>query len=990
MALPIISDIFSLHQRDVSFLDIQNINMPAAQSGRVLVIAVVAVSTIQPTEVVTDITSPGASLGNGILQIDVDRIIANTGGNTRYAMAGLYYIKNAQLPTGLGRIQIFTGQQVRELFACVYSVTGVQGEVPHSFRGGIDATELNPDATFGSNLTTTVSDCIVVDSWAMYSENQPVATLYQTLVALQEYSRGASILTQKPQLLAGVTTFTQQIDQPNLARAFHIVSWAGPSAPPTAVNAGGPYQGEIGSPIAIAGTWTDGDITPVTVLWEIVSGGTGTFGNASAATTTFTPDVVGTYQLKFSVDDGDNPPVAATAALTSDPVPPTNVSAGGPYVSEVGVPSAILGTFTAGTDPVPTLTWTIVSGGTGTFGNTAFAATTFAADSIGPYVLRFQVNPIGSPPVEAMANFDSTVVPPKNLSIGGPYAGESNSPIQLAPSVDLGTDQNPAYHWQVISGGAGAFSNNASFAPTFTPGQVGPYVLQLSVTPSVGNPVISEGPLSSTDIPPFGVNAGGPYSGVVGSSIRVNANFFLGTLPATSLWTITSGGTGTFDVATDTITQFTPDDVGTYVLRFTVDDTVTPIQFAETTLESTPVTPPIVDSGGPYDAEINLPEPIEGIVIPGDDPNPAIMWTQVSGTLGVFADATALNTTFRLDVVEIVTIRLTATPAVGPPVFHDSELSTADCKPPPLSLRSVTHLVAEAYVQYTDPPPPAIYLDGDWGIIRLRFLLSSDFQDDILLLNEAAGETRGLYLSADRTTYFVTDSTGATLDSVVLDITLPLDTLILLGIRIEKDNVATGAETHKIFFNNTQIGQIVFLAGADAGKNDPGRMLGGRAGVNYLSFQYQHLKQSARDFLITAPVGEGQGALITAMGTDCLNYPTSILVTTQAGNVAAIPNVDFTWNFNSTQHNDSMLQLFNDILDKDTLNDGQLEFYRTRGATSENAIDAEREFLLAQGIAPAHHQDMWLDFLRNIPSVTLAGTISEMKAQWWALGAPIR
>jgi len=43
------------------------------------------------------------------------------------------------------------------------------------------------------------------------------------------------------------------------------------------------------------------------------------------------------------------------------------------------------------------------------------------------------------------------------------------------------------------------------------------------------------------------------------------------------------------------------------------------------------------------------------------------------------------------------------------------------------------------------------------------------------------------------------------------------------------------------------------------------------------------------------------------------------------------------------------------------LNDCKLAFYQANGATSNTIQDAEREYLIAAGAAPAHIQDMWIE-----------------------------
>lgn len=85
------------------------------------------------------------------------------------------------------------------------------------------------------------------------------------------------------------------------------------------------------------------------------------------------------------------------------------------------------------------------------------------------------------------------------------------------------------------------------------------------------------------------------------------------------------------------------------------------------------------------------------------------------------------------------------------------------------------------------------------------------------------------------------------------------------------------------------------------------------------------------------------------------------------------------------QHNDDKLA----TLGSATINDGILVFYLANGATSQNITDAGYEFLLARGVSPGSKNDMWYSFLTNIASLSMAGTVPELKANWWANGAPL-
>ncbi|GAB1515136.1 choice-of-anchor P family protein [Actinophytocola sp. KF-1] len=97
--------------------------------------------------------------------------------------------------------------------------------------------------------------------------------------------------------------------------------------PPT-VDPSGPYAGQEGTPVAIAGLVTDPDGPALTTQWTatpasgVDAGATCAFGAASAVDTTVTCTDDGTWTLRLTADDGLNPPVAATTELTLTNVAP--------------------------------------------------------------------------------------------------------------------------------------------------------------------------------------------------------------------------------------------------------------------------------------------------------------------------------------------------------------------------------------------------------------------------------------------------------------------------------------------------------------------------------------------------------------------------------------------------------------------------------------------------------------------------------------------
>lgn len=62
------------------------------------------------------------------------------------------------------------------------------------------------------------------------------------------------------------------------------------------------------------------------------------------------------------------------------------------------------------------------------------------------------------------------------------------------------------------------------------------------------------------------------------------------------------------------------------------------------------------------------------------------------------------------------------------------------------------------------------------------------------------------------------------------------------------------------------------------------------------------------------------------------------------------------------------------------LNDLLLGYYQARGATANDVVGAEHQWLIAQGATPGHLNDMWFEFLTT---QGFNGSLADMKIQFW-------
>jgi len=81
------------------------------------------------------------------------------------------------------------------------------------------------------------------------------------------------------------------------------------------------------------------------------------------------------------------------------------------------------------------------------------------------------------------------------------------------------------------------------------------------------------------------------------------------------------------------------------------------------------------------------------------------------------------------------------------------------------------------------------------------------------------------------------------------------------------------------------------------------------------------------------------------------------------------------------------MDLIDNVTGGPDLNGGLLTFYQANGATSGDIMTAEREFLVARGIASGHLNDMWFEFIEG--AIGLSSSLSDMKHAWLKAGAPL-
>ncbi len=336
------------------------------------------------------------------------------------------------------------------------------------------------------------------------------------------------------------------------------------------------------SSITLSGSGTDSDGSISKYAWTKVSGGAATISTPSAAKTTVTGLVQGTYVFRLTVTDNSG------ATATSDVTVTVNSAANKAPVANAGsaqtitLPTSSVTLSGSGTDSdgsISKYAWTKVSGGGATIASPSAAKTNITGLVQGTYVFRLTVTDNNG--ATATSDVTVTVNPAANKA---PVANAGGAQTITLPtsSVTLsgsGTDSDgsiTSYAWTKVSGGAATISAPSAAKTTVTGLVQGTYVFRLTVTDNKGatgtatvtvtvNPAANKAPVA---------NAGGaqtitlPTSSVTLSGSGTDSDGSI----ASYAWTKVSGGAATISTPSAAKTTVTGLVQGTYVFRLTVTD----------------------------------------------------------------------------------------------------------------------------------------------------------------------------------------------------------------------------------------------------------------------------------------------------------------------------------------------------------------------------------------------------------------------------------
>jgi len=501
-------------------------------------------------------------------------------------------------------------------------ITITQPPTPATAGGPQTICQSGTTATLGGNTPTTGTGMWSIQTGGATGTFNPNAT-----------TPGA---TFTPTSGPGTIVVRWTISNPPCTASFAEVTITVKQQPTSTV--GGPQTiCALGTTASLGGNTPAGGATG---LWTIVGGGTGTFNpNATTPGATFTHATgTGPITLRWTVSNA--PCTDATAdvvvTITQSPTPAT---VGGPQTICALSTTAGLGgnTPTSGTG-----TWTVQSGGTGTFNPNATTpnATFTHATGTGPIVLRWTI--AAAPCPSSFAEVTITITQsPTPATVGGPQ-----TICALSTTAGLGGNapSSGAGMWTVQSGGAGTFNPNATTPnATFThTSGTGPIVLRWTISNAPCPASFAEVTVTITQSP-TPATVGGPQT-ICALSTTAGLG---GNTPTsgTGTWTVQSGGAGTFspNANTGNATFTHTSGAGPIVLRWTIANAPCPASFAEVTITITQ---------GPTPATVGGAQTIcNGSAtagLGGNTPSSGTgTWTVQSGGSGTFSpNANTGNATF--------------------------------------------------------------------------------------------------------------------------------------------------------------------------------------------------------------------------------------------------------------------------------------------------------------------------------------------------------
>ncbi len=476
------------------------------------------------------------------------------------------------------------------------------------------------------------------------------------------------------------------------------------NAPPI-TNAGGPYAGVEGAPVALAGTAADPAGDALSTSWSIIHTSDPGTTCSLAAAATLTPTVTCTddalVTATLSVNDGVNPPVTSATQVTIGNVAPAFDAVTVPAAPlALGSAANVSVDFTdAGTNDTHTVTvaWgdTLSSAGTVTeAGGTGSASAAHTYALPGLYTISITLTDDDGGTIATSAQI--TVNGPPSSDAGGPYSGAEGLPTALAGSAVDPENDPLTVGWTFTPSAldaGGACTSNGGSTVTPTVSCTDDAVVAAAISASDGiNPaavssttvaVANEAPmLGALGVTTGPIATGAPVTVIApftddGTNDTHTASVNWGDLSATSATVGELAGAGSLS---GTHSYATP---GIYTITVTLSDDDLGIDERTTTVVVNSA--PEVSAGGPYAGLEGASLSLGGTASDADGDALTISWAfAVTGGPGVVCTpigAGTLTPTLTCNDDATVIATLTVSDGVNPSVTSSATVSVGNTQP---------------------------------------------------------------------------------------------------------------------------------------------------------------------------------------------------------------------------------------------------------------------------------------------------------------------
>ena len=238
---------------------------------------------------------------------------------------------------------------------------------------------------------------------------------------------------------------------------------------------------------------SDANGDAITFKWFLTQKPAGSLAELSSVTEpnpTFTADVAGIYKVSLIVNDGK-------LSSTADPISITVSAANSVPVAAAGADQYVLvsaqvtldGSGSTDADKLDTLSykWTLNKpvGSTASLSSATAQKPTFTADTEGVYVASLVVNDSKSDSLnQSLTRITASTVAnsPPVANAGTAQTVTTTATVTLAGSATDANSDTLTYKWYLVTkptGSSASLSLSTTTAPTFTPDQVGIYVVVL-------------------------------------------------------------------------------------------------------------------------------------------------------------------------------------------------------------------------------------------------------------------------------------------------------------------------------------------------------------------------------------------------------------------------------------------------------------------------------------------------------------------------------